>query len=632
MFRKNRFRQGYMFFFILTLVAMLLPTAALAQIGAPDGEPGPGDSLHALEHSYKTASKQLLNPGEVVTYTIRLLNSGQTTLKVNVADPVSDKMNYVEASASNNGAYDASHRKLSWTDIDVAPGQQGVSLTFQATPASVPFMPTPVMNRVQIWVGSSMPLVREAWLVLAPQGPKPSPLDESVKIAGRPILQAGDVLTYTIRLHNSSAASVTANVSDPLPEELKYVDHSATGGGSYNAERRTLGWNGVEVPAGADVLLTFAVTTGSKVEHPITVKNVASIASAGAETLRRQATIVLMPGLPEEENPLAGSVKFASQHAVYAGDVFTYTILLRNSAENSAVVTVTDPIPSQVAYVNGSAQGAAYDSASQTLTWSGINLPPGGNLPLTFAVTPAETITNPVPVQNQAAIQFNGKTLPRDAWVMLLPGTPPIQPDLNASFKLASRQMVRAGEVFSFTIRLNNVSVTPVTATVVDALPEALTYQDGTASNGGVYDPDKRALTWSDVQAPARGGVSLTFNVTAAAQTEYGKRIVNRASITAEGISMQRDAAVVLVPAPPQPRPELAGSSKTANKHKVGPGEKLTYSIKVHNSGVGPTQATVTDTVPVELKYVEGSARPAAARPRSTCCRRLCATRPGRPH
>jgi pilin isopeptide linkage protein/fibro-slime domain-containing protein/uncharacterized repeat protein (TIGR01451 family) len=61
---------------------------------------------------------------------------------------------------------------------------------------------------------------------------------------------------------------------------------------------------------------------------------------------------------------------------VSVGDTLTYTINWANNsvddrgAARAADVTVTDALPKGVGYVEGSADGAAYDAATRTLTWS----------------------------------------------------------------------------------------------------------------------------------------------------------------------------------------------------------------------------------------------------------------------
>ncbi|MFN8596739.1 MAG: DUF11 domain-containing protein [Anaerolineae bacterium] len=67
-------------------------------------------------------------------------------------------------------------------------------------------------------------------------------------MAARPVVAPGDLVTYTIKLINSSPLAVTANVTDPVPSQLTYVTGSATGGGVYDAGSQTLSWSAINVP------------------------------------------------------------------------------------------------------------------------------------------------------------------------------------------------------------------------------------------------------------------------------------------------------------------------------------------------------------------------------------------------
>lgn len=58
---------------------------------------------------------------------------------------------------------------------------------------------------------------------------------------------------------------------------------------------------------------------------------------------------------------------------------------------------------------------------------------------------------------------------------------------------------------------------------------------------------------------------------------------------------------------PPVADSNLAGSAKTASHLVLGPNEELTFTIRLHNSGLEATTATVTDALPDELVYVTGS-------------------------
>ena len=206
------------------------------------------------------------------------------------------------------------------------------------------------MNEAKIAVGNFV-FKKPAWVMLVPESSYPSSLDRSYKMASRFVVAPSEAVTYTIKLINSSPISATANVTDPVPAQLAYVDGSTTGGGVYEAGSQTLMWSDVAVPPFGHVALTFAATAPSDVVTPTLITNIATIAS-GATSFERRATIVVFDRpMPPPRPMLGGSYKAASQRIVAAGQAFTYTIKLINSGTEDAIVDVTDPIPDEVTYV-----------------------------------------------------------------------------------------------------------------------------------------------------------------------------------------------------------------------------------------------------------------------------------------
>ena len=127
------------------------------------------------------------------------------------------------------------------------------------------------------------------------------------------------------------------------------------------------------------------------------------------------------------------------------------------------------------------------------------------------------------------------------------PPPPTPSPDLHGSYKSASQHILRSGEELTYTILLHNSGTGDATAEVVDELPAEVNYVTDSASNGGVYDPDARTVTWSGINVPAGSEVSLTFRVTGTA-VEVPTPALNQATITADGNSFGRWTVVLLVP------------------------------------------------------------------------------------
>ncbi len=270
---------------------------------------GPGDT--PLSGSFKSAQPRVLGPGDQVTYAIRLLNRGAAALTVQVVDPVPGILTYVSGSASNDGVYDEATKTITWTNISVPPYNpllpvEPVTLTFaaiapQALPAASP-IGLVVTNTAAISSGA-IALTRSADVLLVDH--PHSPLEGSYKTASQRAVQPGQEFSYLIELHNSSAVPVTAQVSDPLPVGVTYVDGSANANGVYDTASRTLSWSDVLVPEGATVELTFKVTANSPLAATTRITNTAAISAEGI-TFKRSVTVRL---LQPNEDPIPPVVK-----------------------------------------------------------------------------------------------------------------------------------------------------------------------------------------------------------------------------------------------------------------------------------------------------------------------------------
>ncbi len=153
--------------------------------------------------------------------------------------------------------------------------------------------------------------------ISAQYAPMSSALHGSYKMASRCKLAFGEKLTYMIRLHNSGTSDTTANVSDPIPDQLQYIEGSVTGGGSYDSGTGTLSWTNVNVPPGRGLSLTFQATQAISVTEPTVITNTATISTVD-DSIQRWARIVLVPGSDrsDKQPPVVQSLTIGEQDVV----------------------------------------------------------------------------------------------------------------------------------------------------------------------------------------------------------------------------------------------------------------------------------------------------------------------------
>jgi uncharacterized repeat protein (TIGR01451 family) len=293
----------------------------------------------------------------------------------------------------------------------------------------------------------------------------------------------------------------------------------------------------------------------------------------------------------------AGADGFASP-----GEVLTYSIVVSNTGGPTiSPVLVTDPIPANTTYVGGSATGPGATFAANTVSWS---IPAGASFPvtLTFQVT----VANPIPAGVTSIL--NTHTLNG------LPGcgtppctTTPTQPQVTSvkSVNAGADGFASPGEVLTYSIVVSNTggpTTTPVVVT--DPIPANTTYVPASATGPGATFA-ANTVSWS-IPAGASFPVTLTFQVTVADPIPAGVTAILNTH------TLNGNPGCGTPPCTSTPTQPLVASVKSVNAgadNIASPGEVLTYSIVVSNTG-GPTTAPVlvTDPIPANTTYVPASA------------------------
>ena len=169
-------------------------------------------------------------------------------------------------------------------------------------------------------------------------------------------------------------------------------------------------------------------------------------------------------------------------------------------------------------------------------------------------------------------------------------------------FKNAEQSTVKAGEKILYTITLVNSSEVTGKVIVKDEAPENTTFVDGSIKVNGV---EKTELTKEnlkngiEVEVKENSEVTVTFEVTVNEQNRLndGDIIKNTAYVN-EKPSNETETEF---------NKPVINSEKVADKTAVVAREKLTYTIKVTNTGKADGTATVKDEVPTGTEFVEGS-------------------------
>ena len=301
--------------------------------------------------------------------------------------------------------------------------------------------------------------------------------------------------------------------------------------------------------------------------------------------------------------PIITASKTADKTAVVEGEIITYTITATNSGRADGKAVIKDTIPTGTTFVEGSIkvnnENTNYTAEDLQngieVNVSKQNEQGDGKTELVFQVR-----VNGLESDENDKKELVG-VVENKATVNEIP-TEEVKTPVIIFFKNAEQSTVKAGERILYTITLVNSSEVSGKVIVKDKAPENTTFVDGSIKVNGV---EKAELTEEnlkngiEVEVKENSEVTLTFEVTVNEQNSLndGDIIKNTAYVNeepSEEIETEFNKPVI-------------NSEKIADKTAVVAGEKLTYTIKVTNTGKADGTATVKDEVPTGTTFVEGS-------------------------
>lgn len=210
---------------------------------------------------------------------------------------------------------------------------------------------------------------------------------------------------------------------------------------------------------------------------------------------------------------------------VGVGSELVYTIhwvndALDDSGQSAAAeISITDTIPAGTEFVAASNGGTA---TGGVVTWNLGEQEAGasGEVTLTVRVTEAAVTA----VENEATLTIGENVTTTNKT------TNPV-PEKTVENTSAPDDAPQVGDTLTYTVSYANTEEEAATVKIADVLAEGLTYVDGSASNGGVYDEDSHTITWTleNVGSGVEGTVTFQAVVN---EKAVGETIENQAELT----------------------------------------------------------------------------------------------------
>ncbi|MBB2987761.1 DUF7507 domain-containing protein [Terracoccus luteus] len=604
---------------VVTVNAVLSPTATgtvanTASATSATTDPTPGNNAATVTDTVTTAADLDLDKGATpvpvvngqdVTYTLRVRNLGPSTSRgVVLTDPVPAPLVFRSA-APSQGSCTQSGGTVTCLLGDVplgatatvtvvaavppAGGANGVTNTARVTASTTD--PATVNNTAsyRLSTGASANVVMS-------------------KTAGPATATAGAPVTFTLTARNagpSDAQGVTVTDQVPASVAISAVT-TTTPGATCTTTGNAVSCTASTLTAGSSLVVTvqgtLAATTAA---GTLTNTATATVSSPTDPTLGDNTATTSTPVQTRADVVLAKT----GPATVTAGGAVTWTLTARNDGPSTARdVLVQDAPPRGFTFATGTGPGTTCEQQqdiavpiiecalgtlapgeSRTITLSGsIDADTVAGTALTNSATMSSSTPDPNPANNTAAATTTTTT----------------SADVSVSKSVAPDPLT-AGAAATYTLLLGNAG--PSTAqgvTVTDTLPAALRVT-GAVVAGGTCAVAGQQVTCTVPQLAAGATAEALVQVVVAADTTAA--VTNTASVSSSTPDPTPGDNTDALVTPVEESADLE-LLKTADTRSVVAGTGLTYTVTVVNNGPSvATAATVTDTLPTGLTYLDGS-------------------------
>lgn len=332
-------------------------------------------------------------------------------------------------------------------------------------------------------------------------------------------VRPGDVLTYYITYTNYNGQDVVVDIMDAIPHFTSYVEGSASHGGTYAGTH--LDWV-LNVKAGESVTVSFSV----KVNEPEVILTNTAFVRDGINTYKTNEVVnhtvdkVVTKDVFQSTEPEIS----IDGKKVYEGDELLYTITFVNASAEAVDLEISDTIPVGTTYVENSADNGGV-LRSGKLNWLIEDVPAWATVTVSFKVTVNAKI-GAMNIVNEAEA-FDGTN--RFTTNQVTNHT--VNDDVKKDVFLAKDptvsidgKKVEYGDELLYTISFKNSDRESATVIVKDILPIYVSYVEGTATDGGVFE--NGTITWT---LTVGAGETKTVSFRAKVNTTEGKSIENQA-------------------------------------------------------------------------------------------------------
>jgi len=302
-----------------------------------------------------------VEPGDTLTYTLTLSNSGQMdTMGLLMTDTLPLSTTFGGFITANGATEDSG--KVTFSGTVGADSEVGIIYTATVAIDYTLYSETVTNTATYDSDNAGSGQAQAAFSIIGPPA-----LELTKAVMPEMDVDLGDVVTYTLSLANDgNATAVGILLTDTLPSEVAFGDFAMGTNVDADYADGKVTWSG-DLPAGLQniaIVYTATVTTNTDL-YGETVTNTATYDSDNAGSGQAQAAFSII-GPPNLDT--SAKVSSSASQQIMPSDLVTYTVTLSNTGDVETTVMLTDTLGSYYAVANAL---DFTETTTNTLTWNG---------------------------------------------------------------------------------------------------------------------------------------------------------------------------------------------------------------------------------------------------------------------
>lgn len=543
----------------------------------------------------KTATEAMA--GAQMTYTIKVTNNGPAdAANVTIVDQLPKELTFVSAS-NGNCAVDAGTLKCALGTLGA-----GNSLSVNV----VMDVPSDLAEDTQILNTASATTTTDSdngEVTDSATSTVKTLADVEIQKLGQPNAVAGQDITWDILVTNLGPSTAREVVfSDVLPEGLQDDVTVKWSAGECSTVGTTIKCQLGDLANGKSAVILIDAKVKSDYQGA-TMENSASISSATSDPNPANDSSKAVTNIARSADLKV--VKSTVTTAVRAGEPITYRLMVSNDGPSQATaVRVSDTVFDHISNVQVTSADSTCEVVGHDVTCTRPTLAAAGHfvIEITGNVDAAYlgSIKNTATVESDTPdpnVDNNSSSVNDE-----------VQADADLAITKVAEKAV-AGENITYVMTVvNNGPADAVNATVIDPLPETLTFVSATAGTGQTCTQKAIGLTCELGTMAPGASTTITVVMSIAEGMTPGTKLANTAQVHSETADPDGTNNVATAENTVEASADLV-ITKSADVTTPAPGENVTWTLQVTNNGPSTARnVAATDAMPAGFTVVSADA------------------------